>query len=130
MIFINTQSRIDVKKDTIYSALLKKTNNNTLSSKTLKKLAKIASSSFSVPKVDAKRIFINNKPVTPSGPSIILSYELYKELAQVSNDNLRSQLKAFITHCRGPYIDNTPKTGIPCPASSCTATTSEFITKK
>ncbi len=129
MMFINNQSRIDVEKDTFYSALLKKKNNTTLSLKTLRKLSRIATSSFSVPKEDAKRIFINNKPVTPSESSRILSYNLYKALVQVSNDNLRSQLKAFISHCRGPDIDNISKTGIPCSAPSCTTTTTEFITK-
>ncbi|MBG6244488.1 hypothetical protein CS369_06150 [Candidatus Symbiopectobacterium sp. 'North America'] len=129
MLFINAQSRIDVKTDTIYSAFLKKTNNNTLSSKTLKKLAKIASTSFELPKADAKRIFKNNKPVTPSDASIILAYNIGKALAQVSNDNLRSQLKAFVAHCGRPSVDNNPKIGIPCSASSCSATTSEFIEK-
>ncbi|MCW2473120.1 hypothetical protein [Candidatus Symbiopectobacterium sp. NZEC151] len=129
MFFINTQSRIDVKKDTIYSALLKKTNNNTLSSKTLKKLAKIATTSFELSKSDAKGIFIHNKPVIPSGPSIILAYNIYKALAQVSNDNLRPQLKVFIAHCGRPSMDSHQRTGIPNSASSCTATTSEFIEK-
>lgn len=129
MLFINSPSRIDVKTDTIYSALLKKTNNKTLSSKTLNKLAAIARTSFELPKADAKQIFKNNKPMTPSGASIILAYNIGKALAQVSSDNLRSQLKAFVAHCGSPYVDNNPQTGIPCSASSCTATSTEFIIK-
>lgn len=129
MFFINTQSRIDVKKDTIYSALLKKTNNDTLSSKTLKKLAKIATTSLGLSKSDAKGIFIHNKPVTPSGASVILAYNVYKALSQVSNDNLRPRLKAFIADCGRPSINDHQITGIPCSASSCTETTAEFMAK-
>ena len=129
MLCINTQSRINIKKDTICSALLKKSNHDKLSSKTLSKLAKIASSSLGLYKPDAKELFINNKRLTPSGSSIILAYNITKVLALVSNDNLRSQLKEFISHCRAPSFYNKERVGIPYSGTPCSLATSEFIIK-
>ena len=129
MLCINNQSRINIKKDTICSALLKKSNHDKLSSKTLGKLAKIASSSLGLYKPDAKELFINNKQLTPSGSSLILAYNITKVLVLVSNDNLRSQLKEFISHCRTPSFENKERVGIPYSGTLCSLATSEFIIK-
>lgn len=97
--FINKKQRIDIHSDTIITALQKKTENQDLSIKTLRKLAKIANSHSDLPKKEAENIFINNQPIQKNVHSQKVAYELKKVISQVSNEKLRNIIGGFIRNC-------------------------------
>ncbi|MDX6042248.1 OspG family effector kinase [Scandinavium lactucae] len=96
--FINKQ-RIDIYRDSITTALLKKTDNNKLSNKTLHKLVKIANSHIGLTKAEAKKVFIKNQKIETNAYSMKLAFELKKVASQCSNHELRDRIGAFIQNC-------------------------------
>ncbi len=97
--FINKSNQINIYKDSIYTALLKKINNRSFSDKTLEKLVKISNTSLGLTKLEAKKVFFKNDLVGKGCPSVKLAFELKKALPQVSNDELRDKINKFIFNC-------------------------------
>lgn len=100
---------INIKHDTLESAFIKKSNNSSLSLKSLKKLASIANTTFGLSKADAKKLFLNGQCIGKSDVSTRLAKQLTDVIAKVSNDDLKKHISNFIHNCG--YIDerNIPK---------------------
>lgn len=100
---------INIKHDTLESAFIKKSNNSSLSLKSLNKLASIANTTFGLSKADAKKLFLNGQCIGKSEVSTRLAKQLTDVIAKVSNDDLKKHISNFIHNCG--YIDerNIPK---------------------
>lgn len=94
--FIKKQHRIDIYRDSIATALLKKTGNKRLSTTTLNKLVRIVNSNIGLTKAETRNVFINNKPIAKSAHSIKLAFELKKVVFQISSHELKDRIEIFI----------------------------------
>ncbi len=102
--FISKQKRIDVRSDSISTALLKKSKNECLSKTTLNKLVKIANVSVGLTKAEARNVFTKNEPIEKSNGSIRLSLGLKMVISQVSNPKVKNQVEGFIRNCNSPSM--------------------------
>lgn len=96
-------SKINVKTDSIYSALRKKANNTSLSDKTLNKLMVISNRRLGMCQADAKDIFIKNFPVNNmTFASKTLAINLSKVVNHISNNEVRQSIQDWIINCNVP----------------------------
>lgn len=107
MFCIGSRQHINVITDSISSALLKKTNNTSLSSKTLEKLVKISNASIGLPRSDAKDLFVCGKSIAKSEASEKLLKELNNVMPYVLNDGIKSKINTLINNCGKLNITNT-----------------------
>jgi len=94
--FISKNQRIDVRNDSISTALLKKADNKTLSNTTLNKLVKIANTHYGLTKAEAEKVFIKNQAIETSGHSVKLAFELKKVISHVTNSEIKTNIENFI----------------------------------
>lgn len=108
--FINNQHRIDVQNDSIYSALLKKSDNTSLSKTTLSKLAKISNTTLGLTEAEAKKVFVDNKPINETPRSRTLAFALEAIHSGEFNPKVKNQIKGFIRNCNitpaKPHVQN------------------------
>lgn len=93
---INMRQRINVHHDSITTAILKKSENHTLSKKTLNKLVKISNTQFGLTKAAAKDIFIRNSPIKQNLRAMKLANELTRILPNISNREIKDKVESFI----------------------------------
>lgn len=106
MFCIRSRQYINVITDSISNALLKKTNNTSLSSKTLEKLAKISNTSIGLSTSDAKDLFVYGKSIAKSESSENLLKELNNIIPYVLNDSVKNKINTLINNCGKLNITN------------------------
>ncbi|WP_380179422.1 hypothetical protein [Kalamiella sp. sgz302252] len=84
-----SSNKINIKKDTLLSALQKKSYNSSLSNKTLTKLVKLANTELGLTKKEARCVFIKNESIPLSAGSTKLLYNL----KSINNGPLSSYMK-------------------------------------
>lgn len=100
MFCISSRSHINVDTDSFNTALLRKADNQTLSNKTLEKLARVANSSYGLSMADARNLFVYSQAIGKSDASQQLCKELSTLLVSVSNEKVKVAINSWIGACR------------------------------
>ncbi|CAG9436185.1 hypothetical protein NVI2019_PEGOAJLN_03848 (plasmid) [Providencia alcalifaciens] len=97
-------NKINVNSATVFSALMQKANNETLSPKTLNKLVRVANTDVGLNIKDAQRLFKENKPIATTIHSQKLVFQLRRVAGEINNPTLSSKIENWIRNCNSTTV--------------------------
>ena len=102
-------NKINVNSATVFSALMQKASNETLSPKTLNKLVRVSNTDVGLNIKDAQRLFKENKPIATTIHSQRLVFQLRRVAGEINNPTLSSKIENWIKNCNSTTVHNHSK---------------------